>query len=459
MIMHKKDAGQAVVVVALALIVILAFLGLGLDLGYLRMKRRQIQKAADAAALAGSLELTYCGGTNNCSALTTAAQNALTENGFSSSTLATNCGTSSDNLVITVNNPPCYLGANDPHNGDARYVEVVVSQVEPLMFTKVLGIASTTMKARAEAGLGNSSNCFYVLGSSGTDLTVSGSVQLKVPGCGLYVNSNSTTAPNAAVEVTGSSSITAASVNIVGHAATSGTSTISPTPTTGVPPASDPLAYLSKPGYMACSTGVAQLSIGGITTQTLTPGNYCGGISIANSAVVTFSPGNYVVANGIQIGGAAKVIFGAGTYVMEGGGFSVGNSGQATGSGVTVFLTGDSNFSYGPANFSGAAVVQLIAPTSGTYAGILFFQDSTATGTTSPTSGNTSNFGGSASTYFQGALYFPTTGIVYSGASTAQYTILVANQVTVSNSATINNDYSSLASGTPIKGTGGILGE
>src|SRR5208337_4045275 len=109
----SKDAGQALVLVALGMVVILGFLGLGLDLGYLRSLKRQVQKAADAAALSAAVQLTYCGITSNCSALTTAAQDALTENGFTSSTLVTNCGTSSGTVTITVNNPPCYLGASD----------------------------------------------------------------------------------------------------------------------------------------------------------------------------------------------------------------------------------------------------------------------------------------------------------------------------------------------------------
>ena len=92
---NRKDAGQAIVLVALGMVVVLGFLGLGLDLGYLRSMKRQVQKLADAAAIAAAGEITYCGGTSNCSALTTAAQSALTENGFATSTLVTNCSTSS----------------------------------------------------------------------------------------------------------------------------------------------------------------------------------------------------------------------------------------------------------------------------------------------------------------------------------------------------------------------------
>lgn len=76
MVRAMSDAGQALVIVALAMIVIWGFLGLGIDLGHLRYMKRQLQKLADAAAFAGAMELSYCSGASNCSALTTAAEAA-----------------------------------------------------------------------------------------------------------------------------------------------------------------------------------------------------------------------------------------------------------------------------------------------------------------------------------------------------------------------------------------------
>jgi len=87
---RRTDAGQALVIVALGMVVLLSFLALGIDLGYLRLMKRRMQMAADAAALAGAEELIYCS-SSNCSTLTTAAQGALTENGFTGSALAKNC--------------------------------------------------------------------------------------------------------------------------------------------------------------------------------------------------------------------------------------------------------------------------------------------------------------------------------------------------------------------------------
>jgi uncharacterized membrane protein len=58
---RKGQAGQSTVFVAFALVALLCFLALAIDVGYLRYQRRQIQTAADAAALAGASELSYTG--------------------------------------------------------------------------------------------------------------------------------------------------------------------------------------------------------------------------------------------------------------------------------------------------------------------------------------------------------------------------------------------------------------
>jgi len=450
---HKNEAGQALVVVAFAMVVILGFLGLGFDLGYLRYTKQRLQIAADAAALAGAVESSQCAGTSDCSALTAAAQDALTENGFTGSVLLTACSTSGATLTVAVNNPPCYLGANDPHHGDAA----VVAQKTPVFFSRILGYNSVLVTARGEAGVGSSSNCLYALSPLDANaLTLSGGSSMTLPACSVYVDSSS----SLAVTTGGGARISAASISIVGGYSIGGGSTISPTPTTGASAVGDPLAYVPEPSYTPCASPTAATVLNhSATPWVLMPGNYCGGIQIGSDANVTFNPGSYVVGGGISIGGAAVVTFGAGMYVMQGGGFVVGGGASVTGSGVTFFLTGTSGnalFKYGPVSLSGGAVVTLTAPTSGTYVGMLFDQDPSAYGATSATA---SSFTAGSASYFQGSLYFPTTSVTYSGGASAQYTILVAADISISGGATLNSDYSSLQGGSPIKGSGAVLVE
>ena len=55
---RRSDSGQTLVFVALAMPVLLGFLGIGFDMGYMRFMKRQVQMAADAAAIAGADEIT-----------------------------------------------------------------------------------------------------------------------------------------------------------------------------------------------------------------------------------------------------------------------------------------------------------------------------------------------------------------------------------------------------------------
>jgi hypothetical protein len=94
--------------------------------------------------------------------------------------------------------------------------------------------------------------------------------------------------------------------------------------------------------------------------------------------------------------------------------------------------------------------VNLVAPTTGSLAGILFFQDRSIVG------GAASNLSGGASATLQGALYFSTTALTYSGGASAAYTVVVAKTVTFSGGVTLNNNFSSLPGGSPIKGNAAL---
>jgi hypothetical protein len=123
---------------------------------------------------------------------------------------------------------------------------------------------------------------------------------------------------------------------------------------------------------------------------TIGPGTYCGGITVEGGATLQLS---------------------AGLYILNGGGLTVGGGGSIMGTGVTFYNTASSSYSYKAINLTGSSTTSLIAPTSGTWQGILFFQDRSIT---SPVQNMIS---GGSTTVYQGALYFPTTALVYSGGS------------------------------------------
>jgi Flp pilus assembly protein TadG len=447
------------VVVALGMVVILGFLGLGLDLGYLRSMKRQVQKVADAAAIAGAAELSYCSGTSNCTALQKAAQDALTENGFTSSTLVTQCGATSGNLSITVNNPPCYLGANDPHSGNAHYVEVVVSQVEPLLFTKIFGVRNFTMTARSEAALGSGNNCIFALDPTDSATLAVDFLATINSQCGIVVESNSSSALQCII-----ASLSASQIDIVGGDQ-SFLCALNPSPKKGiaVPSPADPLAYLSAPAVGACGSStkspytgyngsVAGLVISGVAT--LNPGVYCGGIEINQTASVTFNPGTYILTSATTPTGASY-------------GLTVDIGALVTGAGVTFYNTMTSGHTAGPIQFNFTSYtsgngINFNAPTSGTYEGILFFQD--------PSNTTQAQIIGSLgyNTVLQGAYYFPTAKVEFAFDGPIQYDILDAWQIEFAvltfaessfSTSGFSSNYSSLANGSPVKGTGGVIVE
>jgi hypothetical protein len=105
-------------------------------------------------------------------------------------------------------------------------------------------------------------------------------------------------------------------------------------------------------------------------------------------------------------------------------------------------------YSYAPFTFNNGSTVTLTAPTTGTYAGILLYQDPTVV------SSLMNNLAGGASLNLTGTLLFPTTGLDISNGVNAAYTIIVADNVNFTGGVKLNNNYSSLPGGTsPIKGS------
>ena len=121
---RNGEAGQSLVLVGVALIVLIGVLGLAVDMGYLRYVRRELQTAADAAAYAGAMDITY--GT-----VSTAGQAAASENGFPNG---------ANGVTVTINNPPQhgpYAGASYP-----TYVEAIVTQTTvPTFFSRIFGVS------------------------------------------------------------------------------------------------------------------------------------------------------------------------------------------------------------------------------------------------------------------------------------------------------------------------------
>ena len=405
---HRRhnEKGSALLLTTVSMVTLIGFMGLGIDVGSVYRHRRVMRTAADAGALAGASEIYRA----KTSLISSSALAATATNQFTNGT---------NGVTVNVHHPPI----TGFYTGDSRFVEVVIEQPSPTYFMQIFGWDTVPVPARAVAGVGaNGRNCVYVLDPSMPGSFQGNSTALMDANCGIIVNSNN---PNA-MSMSGSADVVATSVNITGNYQISGGASITPTPNVGVPPEPDPLAYLVPPTYGACTQTNFHVVSG---STTVGPGVYCKGIKINSGAQVTLTPG---------------------LYVIVGGGIDVESSGVLEGNDVTFFLTEGTGNPFGTVSFQSDSQVRLRAPTSGPWAGILFYQD--------PNAGNPNTshiMESSSNSYFEGALYFPTHQLKIQSSVTldAHYTLVVARALSMQSGAnfTVRSDYSSLAGGSPIK--------
>ncbi len=449
----SQEDGQVLILAAVSLVALILFIGLVFDAGKMRLAKSRLQTAADVAAIAAGLEIRQCG-TANCPAMQAAARSALQENGYADITVASNCANPGTvtGIALTINNPPCALGAADPNTGKNTAVEVVVSSTLPLSFEGLAGMSSITMAARSEAARATAPPCVYAL-----DPHAAGAISITAGAllnftCGLVDESDS----SSALSCVAGPGILSPSVQVTGGASglLCGVQNLSLNVPAPVP--ADPLAYLLTPTWGACgssagnvfngSSSTANIVIAG--TYTFNPGVYCGGISVSALVAgnITFNPGVYVLATG------------PGPFGVPTGGLNLALSvlSNLHGAGVTFYNVGPIggfNINAAPAGLSN---VSLSAPSGGPYGGILFFQDP---GNASPGTSSVNLLGGSK---LEGAWYLPAASLTYGvAAASSTYNIIVAKDINfaITLATTFGNDYSALSAGSPINGNQVLLAQ
>jgi hypothetical protein len=305
---REDESGQMLVMTALSLVLLLGFVALAVDVGVLFRAQRNMQIAADAAAVAAALDNQYGTATP-----TAAAQAAALANGVASS-------------YVTVNNPP----VSGWHTG-VGYIEVIVSQPNPTYFMGLFGFNSINVAARSVAGIVPSPSCIYVLNTtnSGTPFWVKGGAKggpsIVAPGCGIQVNSPS---GNAFCDQ-GGATVDAPYIHIVGSQSPTGK--CGKQPSGGAPVTStgtaipDPYNNLTGPTLPSqCSQTSAATNLAN-TTIIATGGTYCftnmsAGVTLNN---VSLKNGTFVFMNGVSLNGTVNV---TGTLDVEQGQFSQGNA-------------------------------------------------------------------------------------------------------------------------------------
>ncbi|HEU4340262.1 MAG TPA: pilus assembly protein TadG-related protein [Candidatus Binatia bacterium] len=403
---YGNDRGQIFIWTALMLVILLGFLALAMDGGFFYQHKRQMQSAADSAALAGAHDVNR-DSTIAQPALEASARHDAALNGFTHGT---------NGIIVDVYRPPIsgfYVGNNS-------YVEAIITHPHRTFFARILNLLgpginfnTATVRARAVAGLGSAGgDCIYVLHENRENAFQISSNSHVNAGCGVQVNSSN----SAALSVTSSSYLTATTIDVTGGIKNeSPNNTITGDVTTPAPAVPDPLAHIQPPP-MPTNTITQRLYEG---TQTLSPGYYPNGIEL-NSANVTLEPGLYVV-NMTGVGEDA---------------LKVKSGSTITGTGVSFYFVGSSDKR--PLSIESGSTAKLSAMSSGPMAGMLFFRrENNATPLVAEIASNSES-------YLEGVIYFPKDRLRFhsccvSGTNSgANWTALVSKELEVSSNTKLN---------------------
>ncbi len=374
----SETKGNIAIATALTLPLLAAGAGFGVETAFWYHKDLELQQAADKSAYTAALEKRA--GSNSSKILDTATYIA-TENGYQPGTLA-------------VHYPPS-AGA---YAGDTKAIEVELSIELPRYFTSFFFDDMVTERVRAVAIMQTAGQRLrpWPQHNFAARRALFRKFDLNLVGCTVMSNSMASDA----VQVQGSAKLTTDCIIAVGNVDLTAGATMTECPgaITNAPPAADPFADVPVP-----TSGTTYTSTGGAVLQ---PGHYTNGMTL--SGTKTLSPG---------------------VYIVSGGNFKINANANISGSGVTIYFTAGTSVS-----INGTATVNLSAPTSGTYSGMLFFGDRSAT--------DDVTLNGTADSKLTGAVYFANQNINYLGnfSGNGGCTQVVGKTVEWSGNATINQD-------------------
>ena len=360
---NVQRRGTTSILVAVLLVVLIGITAIAIDGGMLQDNRRRVQATTDAAALAAGSKLF-----KNYPYITTANPDPGGQAVAAALAVADDNGFGNDGTIttVTVNVPP----TSGPFTGKLAYAEVIIVYNQPRYFSSIFGSNATPVPGRAVA-IGRwaaSGNGVIVLDptvQNALDSNGNGSLTL-TGGAAMVVNSSN---PASAGRTTGGGTLTASNFNIVGGA----NGTFNGKVTTGSLPIPDPLAYLPLPSVPGDGT-ITKKALGqGNMQYTLTPGRF--------SNLPSFQSGDVVILK------QASANNNGGIFYIDGGGFTSQGAtirmDPLTSGGVMIYNAPTSNSNNQGIGITGNASgsVNMSALTSGPYAGILLFQNRTASQT------------------------------------------------------------------------------
>jgi uncharacterized membrane protein len=376
----RDKRGAVAVIVALCLPLVIAGAGFGVEVAYWRYDQVRLQQAADAAAYAGAV-VAREGGTNILDTATTAA----TADGYNST---------SDTIAV---NTPSTVTPSDAHS-----VEAVISRTETPIFSGLFINHAAVVTVSSTASYSTAGDaCILALSKSASKATdFAGNSGLTLNACDVMSDSLASDSVN----IQGSATLTVPCIYSSGGDSNNGGVTLTTCPSikTQQPPVADPYAALPMPTVTPNSC----VHQSGFPAE-MSAGDYCS-MDLKNG--VTLDPG---------------------VYVIDGGTFKVNANAVVAGSGVTIYLINGANLS-----INGNSQVNLSAPTTGTYKGMVIMSDRSNSAAITINGNNSSSM--------TGAIYAPDAAVNYIGnfAGTNGCTQIVAQTIAWSGNTSFGDNCS-----------------
>jgi Flp pilus assembly protein TadG len=416
--------GNALIIAGASMPLIVGAAGLASDTIQWVLWKRELQRAADSAAFAGVNGIMQgISVDGDCSSSSPVGRDLVINN---------HVRVGNDNTTCTVENSP---GSGD-FTGDPDAVRVTLAVQKRLGFSSFFLSTTPTISASATATIvPDGEYCARSLVDTAvTGISAGGNTVLDL-GCGMITNSTSMTAAVAF----GSSSVSASPVAAVGGIDANnnwGAGTVlqpfslaQPDPFLDIdPPASGTFPAANCPGLTVSPSQ---------TKTTWTSGSDYRPMSGASTGAMCFSSLNL---KGVTTFPSGSLI------VVDGGDITINSGATVNCSGCTFVLTNRSSSStatIGSVRMNGAATLNLSAPgtsataPASTYTGIMFYQDRRAAVCTS----NCDTINGTATSFLQGALYFPNQDLTLTGNAGMSSNCLqmVGRTLTFSGNVSIHN--------------------
>ena len=412
--------GNVLAIVGGALPLLVGAAGLATDTIEWTLWKRELQRAADSAAIAGVYER-GAGATQDEAEL--AVAHDLTINHHTG-------------IQLVGGYPQVSFPADD---GNKRnQVQVVLAVQKSLPFSSLFLSEAPTIIARATAASvpGPGDACVQAQETDPTKsgIIITGNAEINMPDCTMHSNSPSTNSAYAK----GNAEVYAEGVSAVGGIQQSSNWHVG-SYDPYAPPLDDPFKDVNpNPEDMKCAGKWKAQGNKTVWENDVLDEN----TDFDNSADANGNKANCF--SSLSVGPSGTLTLPPGTYYINGGDAFV--QGNLSCTGCTIVLTNKdtaADATIGQFKVNASANINMTAPTDGTFKGLAIYQDRRAKD--SPSAQNKIN--GNSNSSITGALYFPNQELDYNGTgnTTATCTLFVSRRIKFSGNSAISNKFKSLS--------------